>query len=102
MFRPPPAIEYIKAGKQRPLAVTSSTRSGGLPTCRRWQIPARLRGDRGGCVGAPKSTPAEIIDRLNEEINAALTDPKIKERIVGHRAVGSPAEFGKIISDETE
>jgi tripartite-type tricarboxylate transporter receptor subunit TctC len=56
-------------------------------------------------VGAPKNTPAEIIDRLNKEINAGLADPKIKARLAdlgGTPFVGSPADFGKLIADETE
>jgi len=58
-----------------------------------------------GGVGAPKSTPAEIIGKLNREINAALADPQIKSRIEGlgsSVAPASPAEFGKFIADETE
>jgi tripartite-type tricarboxylate transporter receptor subunit TctC len=56
-------------------------------------------------VGAPKATPAEILDRLNKEINAGLADPKIKERLAdlgGTPLVGSPADFGRLIADETE
>jgi len=56
-------------------------------------------------VGAPKNTPAEIIDRLNQEINGGLADPKIKARVAdmgGTVRAGSPADFGKLIADETE
>ena len=56
-------------------------------------------------VGAPKNTPAEIIDKLNKEINAGLADPKIKARLAdlgAQRLAGSPADFGKLIADETE
>ena len=56
-------------------------------------------------VGAPKNTPAEIVDRLNKEINAGLADPKIKARLAdlgGTVLPGSPADFGKLIADETE
>ena len=56
-------------------------------------------------LGAPKNTPAEIIDKLNKEINAALADPKMKARLVdlgGTLLAGSPADFGKLIADETE
>ena len=55
-------------------------------------------------VGAPKNTPAEIVDRLNKEINAGLTDPKIKARLIDLGLTvlaGSPADFGKFIADET-
>ena len=56
-------------------------------------------------VGAPKATPAEIVDKLNKEVNAALDDPKMKTRLAdlgGVALPGSPAEFGKLIADETE
>jgi tripartite-type tricarboxylate transporter receptor subunit TctC len=55
-------------------------------------------------VGAPKSAPAEIIGKLNREINAALADPKVKARLadVGPTLAGSPAEFGKLIDEETD
>ena len=56
-------------------------------------------------VGAPKATPAEIVDKLNKEINAALADPKMKARLAdlgGTVLAGSPADFGKFIADETE
>ena len=56
-------------------------------------------------LGAPKNTPAEIIDKLNKEINAGLADPKIKARLAdlgGTVLPGSPADFGKLIADETE
>jgi tripartite-type tricarboxylate transporter receptor subunit TctC len=56
-------------------------------------------------VGAPKNTPADIIEKLNKEINAGLADPKLKARLAdlgGQVIPGSPAEFGKLIADETE
>jgi tripartite-type tricarboxylate transporter receptor subunit TctC len=56
-------------------------------------------------IGAPKGTPAEIIDKLNKEINAGLADPKLKARLAdlgGAVVPGSPADFGKLIADETE
>ena len=56
-------------------------------------------------VGAPKATPAEIVDKLNKEVNAALDDPKMKARIAdlgGAPLPGSPADFGRLIADETE
>jgi tripartite-type tricarboxylate transporter receptor subunit TctC len=102
----PASIEQIRAGKLRPLAVTTATRSEALP-----DVPALgeiLPGYEASAwigVGAPKSTPAEIIDKLNKEINAALTDPKIKARFAdlsGTVIAGSPADFGNLIADETE
>ena len=56
-------------------------------------------------IGAPKATPVEIVDKLNKEINAALADPKMKARLAdlgGMALAGSPADFGKLIADETE
>ena len=56
-------------------------------------------------VGAPKKTPAEIVDKLNKEVNAALADPSMKARLAdlgGTALTGSPADFGKLIADETE
>ena len=72
---------------------------------RKWRV-AKL-GDvlRNPGVGAPRNTPAEIIDKLNREINAALADPKMKARLAdlgGTGLPGSPADFGKLIADETE
>jgi tripartite-type tricarboxylate transporter receptor subunit TctC len=100
------SIEYIRTGKLRALAVTSATRSDVLP-----DIPAvgefvlgyEATGWQG--VGAPKNTPAEIIDKLSKGINAALADPQLKARIadLGNVPLSmTPAEFGKLIADETE
>jgi len=102
----PNSIEYIKAGKLRPLAVTTATRWEGLP-----DIPTV--GDfvpgyeASGWYGlaAPKNTPPEIVDKLNNEVNAALADPKMKARLAdmgGTVLAGSPADFGKLIATETE
>ena len=99
-------IEQIRAGKLRPLAVTSATRWEGLP-----DIPTvgdfvpGYEASAWTGVGAPKGTPAAIIDKLNREINAGLADPKIKERLVdlgGTLLAGSPADFSKLIADDTE
>jgi tripartite-type tricarboxylate transporter receptor subunit TctC len=100
------SIEFIKLGKLRPLAITSTTRSDKLP-----EVPALheflpgFEASAWGGVGAPKNTPADIIGKLNREINAALADLQIKSRIedLGSSvAPASPAEFGKFIADETE
>jgi tripartite-type tricarboxylate transporter receptor subunit TctC len=99
-------IEQIRAGKLRPLAVTSATRWEGLP-----DIPTVgdfVPGYEASSVfglGAPKKTPVEIIDKLNKEVNAGLDDPKLKARLVelgGTVLAGSPADFGKLIADDTE
>jgi tripartite-type tricarboxylate transporter receptor subunit TctC len=100
------SIEYVRAGKFRALAVTTATRSPMLA-----DIPAlseTLPGYEASTwfgVGAPRNTPVEVIDRLNKEINAGLTDPKMKSRLAdlgGSALAGSPADFGKFIADETE
>ena len=102
----PGSIEYIRAGKLHPLAVTSATRSAELP-----DIPTVgefVSGYEASLfygIGAPKNTPAEIIEKLNKEINAGLADPKMKARLAdlgGTVLTGSPADFAKLIADETE
>jgi tripartite-type tricarboxylate transporter receptor subunit TctC len=102
----PAAIEYIKAGTLRVLAVTTATRSEALP-----DIPTVgefVPGYEASAflgIGAPKSTPAEIIDKLNREIKAALSDPRIRARLAevgGTVLAGTPADFSKLIADETE
>jgi tripartite-type tricarboxylate transporter receptor subunit TctC len=102
----PTSIEFIKAGKLRPLAVTTATRSEvlpDLPTVADF-VPGYEASAWYG-VGVPKGTPDEIIDKLNKEINAILADPKTKARLADLGATllaGSPADFGKLIADETE
>jgi tripartite-type tricarboxylate transporter receptor subunit TctC len=100
------AVAYVKAGKLRALAVTSATRMDVLP-----DVPAIaefLPGYEATSwtgVGAPRGTPADIVDKLNHEINAALADPKFSARLIGLGAsvlAGSPADFTKFIADETE
>jgi tripartite-type tricarboxylate transporter receptor subunit TctC len=99
-------IEQIRAGKLRPLAVTTATRWEGLP-----DVPTlgeTLPGFEASAwsgIGAPKNTPAEIIDTLNKEINATLADPNMKARLadLGGTALAlSPANFGKFIAKEIE
>jgi tripartite-type tricarboxylate transporter receptor subunit TctC len=102
----PASIEYIRAGKLRPLAITTAKRSEVLPDLPPVAefVPGFEAGSWYG-VGAPKNTPSEIIGVLNKEINAALADRKIKARLadLGSTAlVGSPADFGKLIADDTE
>jgi tripartite-type tricarboxylate transporter receptor subunit TctC len=100
------SIEYVRGGKLRALAVTTATRSPVLP-----DIPTVAEFVPGyessfwTGVGAPKNTPAEIVDKLNKEINAVLADPKMKARLaeLGATALpGSSADFGKLLADETE
>ena len=100
------SIEYIRAGKLRALAVTTATRSEALPdipTVGEFVVGYEASSWNG--VGAPKGTPAEVINKLNQEINAALADPKVKARLadLGRTVLpGSPADFGKLIAGETE
>jgi tripartite-type tricarboxylate transporter receptor subunit TctC len=100
------SIEYIRAGKLRALAVTSATRSDVLPNIPTLSefVPGFEASAWFG-VGAPKNTPAVIIERLNGEINVALASPVTKARFAdlgGTVFPSSPAEFGKFIADETE
>jgi tripartite-type tricarboxylate transporter receptor subunit TctC len=99
-------MPYIRAEKLRALAVTSMTRSAtlpGVPTVGEF-VPGYEATAWFG-VGAPKNTPADIVNRLDKEINAGLADPKIKERLADLGGIPmrmSAAEFGKLIADETE
>src|SRR5262252_6855012 len=100
------SIEYIRTGKLRALAVTTASRSEMLP-----DVPTVGESEPGyeastwSGVGAPKATPAEIVEKLNKEINAALADPNMRKRLTDLGVAvfaGSPADFAKFIVDETE
>jgi tripartite-type tricarboxylate transporter receptor subunit TctC len=99
-------LEYMQAGKLRALGVTTATRSealADLPTVGDF-VPGYEASFWFG-VGAPKATQAQIVEKLNTEINAALADPKMKARLAEWGATalpGSPADFGKLIAEETE
>jgi tripartite-type tricarboxylate transporter receptor subunit TctC len=100
------SIEYVRTGKLRGLAVTGATRSDALPDLPTVaeSIPGYEASSLYG-IGAPRNTPAEIVEPLNKEVNGALADPKMKARLAdlgGTALPGSPAEFGKLIADETE
>ena len=101
----PAAIEYIKAGKLRPLAVTTATRSEALP-----EVPTLgdflpgFESSQWYGVGAPSGTPADVVIKLNKEINAGLADPQLKARITelgGEPMSMTPDDFRKHIADET-
>ena len=103
---PVSTIEYIRIGKLRALAVTTATRLQSLP-----EIPTvgdflpGFEASQWYGVAAPRNTPAEIIAKLNQEINAALADPKMKARLAdtgGAMLQGSPADFAKLIAEETD
>src|SRR5258707_13236057 len=102
----PTSIEFIRAGKLRALAVTTATRSevlADLATVADFAPGYEASAWYG--VGGPKGTPDDIIDKLNKEINAILADPKAKARLADLGAsllAGSPADFGKLVADETE
>jgi tripartite-type tricarboxylate transporter receptor subunit TctC len=100
------SIEYIRAGRLRALAVTAATRSDALPDIPTiGQFVPGYEASNWYGIGAPKNTPAGIVDRLNNEINAALGDPKIKALLadLGLTVLpGSPADFGKLIAGDTE
>jgi tripartite-type tricarboxylate transporter receptor subunit TctC len=100
------SIAYIKAGKLRALAVTTATRSAMLPdtpTVGEFVPDYEASGWQG--LGAPHNTPAEIVDKLNKEINAGLADPALSARITdlgGAVFASSSADFGKVIAADTE
>jgi len=101
----PTSIEHIKTGKLRPLAVTTAVRWEGLPDVA--TIGDFLPGYEASTwtgIGAPKTTPGEIVDKLNKEINAGLADSKLKARLAdlgGTVMPGSPADLEKFIAEET-
>jgi len=107
MFCPlPPSLEYVRSGRLHALAVTTSTRSQALPA-----IPVVgdfLPGYEASAwygIAAPKATPSWIVDKLNAEINAGLTDAKLKARLTELGSVpfaGSPFDFGRHLASETE
>ena len=102
----PASIEYIRAGKLRALAVSTITRSGALPelpTVAEFVPGYESSGWFG--FGAPSKTPAEIVDKLNQEINAGLADPKLRAQLTDLGGIilsGSPGDFSTLITDETE
>src|SRR5262245_40319145 len=106
-FSPMPAsIEYIKAGKLHGLAVTTATRSEALPDTPTVDefVPGYESSGWYG-IGGPTGTPAEIVNKLNNEINAALADPQLKARLAdlgGTVIAGSPSDFGSFVAAETE
>ena len=102
----PTSIQHIRAGKLRALAVTTAARSEALPetpTVGDFVPGYEASGWNGVCT--PRNTPAEIVDKLNKEINAGLADPNIKARLAqlsGMVLAGSAADLGKLFADETE
>jgi tripartite-type tricarboxylate transporter receptor subunit TctC len=102
----PNTIEYIKAGKLRALAVTTTTRNAAMPDLP--TVAEFLPGYESSAwygVSASKNTPIDIIEKLNKEINVALLDPGLKARFAelgGIVLSGSPSDFGKLIAEETE
>jgi tripartite-type tricarboxylate transporter receptor subunit TctC len=106
-FAPTPgSLEYITSGKLRALALTGATRSEVLPDIPTvGEFVAGYEASTWFGIGAPRNTPAEIVDTLNTEINAGLADTKLRARLFelggGTILAGSPADFGKLIADET-
>jgi tripartite-type tricarboxylate transporter receptor subunit TctC len=102
----PTSLEYIRAGKVRPLAVTTATRSDvlpNLPTVSEFVPDYEVSSWFG--IGAPRNTSTEIVDKLNREINAGLADPNLKAQLTDSGSTplaGSPADFSKLIVEETE
>jgi tripartite-type tricarboxylate transporter receptor subunit TctC len=102
----PASLEYIRAGRLRPLAVSMATASEQLPDVPPvGAVVPTFEASGWYGVGAPKNTPTEIIDALNKEINAALADPKLRTRLADFGGVmlsGSPSDLGRFIAAETE
>ncbi|MGB6538986.1 MAG: tripartite tricarboxylate transporter substrate binding protein [Xanthobacteraceae bacterium] len=102
----PAALEYVKVGKLRALGVAGKTAFAALPAVP--TIGGFVSGYEASTwygIGVPKNTPAEIVDKLNHAVNEGLADPKLKAQLAdlgGTSLIGSPAEFGKLIADETE
>jgi tripartite-type tricarboxylate transporter receptor subunit TctC len=102
----PSSIEHIRAGKLRALGVTTAVRSPALPDVP--TVAETVPGYEASAwfgMGAPKGTPPEVINKLNAQVNAALADPNIQARLAdlgGTVMAGTPADFGKVITDETE
>jgi len=102
----PTTIEQVRAGKLRALAVTTATRSPALPDIPSVSdfVPGYEASSWHG-VGVPKNTAAEIVEKLNQEINAGLANPMLKARIADLGGVPipmTPSDFGKLIAEETE
>jgi tripartite-type tricarboxylate transporter receptor subunit TctC len=102
----PSSIEYIRTGKLRGLGVTSAMRSQAspdLPTVAEF-VPGYEVSSWYG-IGSPRNTPVDVVETLNREVNAGLADPKLKAQLAdqgGIEIAGTPADFGKLIADETE
>jgi tripartite-type tricarboxylate transporter receptor subunit TctC len=102
----PAAIDYIRTGRLRALAVTTASRSAALPDVP--TVGEFVPGYESSVffgIGAPRNTPAEIIKKLNQDINAGLADPKMNARLADFGGVafaGSPLDFGKLVAEETE
>jgi tripartite-type tricarboxylate transporter receptor subunit TctC len=102
----PSSIEFIRSGKLRALAVTTDARNEALPDVP--TVAETVAGYEASAwfgIGAPKGTPADIVEKVNRAVNAALADPKMKARLAelgGIPMPGSPAEFGKVMASETE
>jgi tripartite-type tricarboxylate transporter receptor subunit TctC len=102
----PSSIEQIRSGKLRALAVTTAMRQEALPDVPTVSefVPGYETSAWSG-ICAPKNTPAEIIEKLNQAVNASLSDPKLRERISGLGGTvlaGSTTDFGKLIAEDTE
>jgi tripartite-type tricarboxylate transporter receptor subunit TctC len=102
----PPSLPHIRAGKLRALGVTTAQRSDALPDVP--TVAETVPGYEASAffgMAVPKGTPADIIEKLNKEINAALADPKVKVRLAelgGMLIPGTPTAFGKVVADETD
>ena len=100
------SLEHVRSGKLRALGVTTAQRADVLPNVPSIAefVPGYEAGGWYG-IGVPKNVPAEVVDKLNREMNACLADPKLQARIAdlgGVALTGSPADFGRLIAEETD
>jgi len=102
----PSSIEYVRSGKARGLAVTTATRAAtapDLPAIAEFVADYEVSSWYG--IGAPRNTPSDVIDTLNKAVNVGLADPRLKKQLDdqgGIEMAGAPADFGRLIADETE
>jgi tripartite-type tricarboxylate transporter receptor subunit TctC len=102
---PSSSIGYIRQGTLRPLAVTTATRREALPDLPTIGFVPGYEASAWFGVGAPRNTPARVVDKLNKEINAGLADPAMRSKLDnlgGGVFASTPAEFGRFIAEETE
>ena len=101
----PSTLEFIRAGKLRALAITTATRSEVLPDLPTVsEFVPNYESSAWYGIGAPKNTPAKIVEQINRELSTAIADPKMRERLVvlgGTPLEGTPSDFARLVAVET-